>query len=283
MSSALDVLNAARGEIGFVEGPNNDSKYGKWYGLNHNPYCAMFVSWCFNEAGMSSLVAASSKKGFASCSSGLAWFQKNKQIVNKYAGQPGDIVFFSFEGNGTADHVGIIEGASKEGITTIEANTSPDHFNGSQRNGGGVYRRHRPYLNVMAIVRPKYLVATKPASSLGQNKKLASGVAGATALGGGGAAMLNDNSKSTTTTGTTISAPAFPGTNSFKIGAKNKAVFVIESGLVKLKLLTLADSTFNAATKSAVLKYQKTNPALGKPDGIVGPKTYAALVKEAKK
>jgi hypothetical protein len=281
MSSAIDVLNAARGELGFVEGPNNDSKYGEWYGLNHNPYCAMFVSWCFNEAGMSSLVAASSKKGFASCASGLAWFQKNKQVVNKYAGQPGDIVFYNFSGNGVADHVGIIEGASKDGITTLEANTSPDHSNGSQANGGGVYRRHRPYLNVMAIVRPKYLVATKPTSSLAQNKKLAGGVAAATAVGGGGAATLNNHSAVPVKPTTVISAPPFPGSVGFKIGSKNAAVKAVEDALFKAGLLpkTLDDGLFTKETTSAVKKYQAANLTLGKPDGIIGIKTYGSLTK----
>jgi peptidoglycan hydrolase-like protein with peptidoglycan-binding domain len=136
----------------------------------------------------------------------------------------------------------------------------------------------------MAIVRPKYPVVTKPATSLSQNKKVAAGTAAATAVAGGGAAVVNNNNSPVTTKPTTtISAPAFPGTKSFVIGAKNQAVFVIEQGLVKLKLLTLADSTFDAKTHAAVIAYQKANPSLGKADGIVGPVTYAALVAEAKK
>lgn len=283
MSSGLDVVSFARKEVGFVEGPNNDNKYGVWYGMNHEPYCAMFVSWCFAQAGLSSIVAATTSKGFAYCPDGLSWFQKKGQIVDKYAGQPGDIVFFSWSGH-TAEHVGIIVAASKDGITTVEGNTSADHKMGSQANGDGVWLRHRPYLNIMAIARPNYPVTTKPIAALSQNKKVAGAVAGVTALGGGGAAIVNNNSSpTTTTTATTISAPAFPGTGSFVIGAKNQAVFVIEQGLVKLKILTLADNTFDAATEAAVLSYQKANPSLGKADGIVGPVTYAALVAEAKK
>lgn len=279
MASALDVLEAARSQIGVQEGPNNDSPYGEWYGLNHNPYCAMFVSWCFNEAGLSSIIAAQTKKGFASCSGGLAWFQKHKRVVGKYQGQPGDIVFFNFNGDGTPDHVGLIENASKDGITTIEGNTSPDFRRGSQANGDGVYRRHRPYLNVMAIVRPNYPIAVAPTKSIGQNKKVAAGTAAATAVAGGGAAVVNDNSSNSVKPNTVISAPAFPGTGSFQIGSKNKAVLAIENGLVKVKLLTLADQTFTSKTRAAVIKYQKSNGLTA--DGIVGPKTYKALVNEA--
>ena len=282
MSSGLDVVSFARKEVGFIEGPNNDNKFGTWYGMNHAPYCAMFVSWCFAQAGLSSIVAATTPKGFAYCPDGLSWFQKKGQIVDKYSGQPGDIVFFSWSGH-TAEHVGIIVAASKDGITTVEGNTSADHKMGNQANGDGVWLRHRPYLNVMAIARPKYPVTTKPASSLSQNKKVAGAVAGATAVAGGGAAVVNTSTPATTKATTTISAPAFPGTGSFVIGAKNQAVFVIEQGLVKLKLLTVADNTFDVATEAGVLAYQKKNPSLGKADGIVGPVTYAALVAEAKK
>lgn len=282
MSSGIDIVSIARKEVGYQEGVNNDNKYGTWYGMNHQPYCAMFVSWCFAQAGLSLLVSASTQKGFSYCPDGLSWFQKKGQIVDKYSGQPGDIVFFSWNGH-TAEHVGIIVAASKDGITTIEGNTSPDHKTGSQVNGDGVYLRHRPYLNVMAIAHPKYPITTKPAASISQSKKVAAGTAAATAVAGGGAAVVHNTTPATTKPTTTISAPAFPGTKSFVIGAKNQAVFVIEQGLVKLKLLTVANSTFDAATEAAVVAYQKKNPSLGKADGIVGPVTYAALVAEAKK
>ena len=157
MGSALEVLNVARTQVGFIEGTNNDNPFGIYYGMNHQPYCAMFVSWCFDKAGASALVAAQTSKGFAYCPAGLSWFQQKKQVIGKYDGQPGDIVFFSFTGNGVADHVEIIEAASRDGITTIGGNTSPDHaLTASQANGNGVYRRHRPYLYVLAIVRPAY-------------------------------------------------------------------------------------------------------------------------------
>ena len=283
MSTSLDVVNIARQEAGYLEGPDNQNKYGEWYGLNHAPYCAMFVSWVFAQAGLSSIVSATTPKGFSYCPAGLAWFQKNGCIVDKYKAQPGDIVFFSWSGH-TAEHVGIIVAASADGITTMEGNTSADHKMGSQANGDGVWLRHRPYLNVMAIARPKYPNPVKTSSSLSQNKGVAAGVAGATALGGGGvAAVTNNTSPQTVKPTTVISAPAFPGTGSFTIGSKNQAVLVIEQGLVKVKLLTLADDLYTADTQAAVINYQKSHPALGKADGIVGPKTYDALVKEAKK
>lgn len=280
MSTALDVLNAARGEVGYQEGANNENKYGEWYGMNHVSYCAIFVSWCFSQAGLSALVSASTTKGFSYCPSGLAWFQQRGQVVDKYAGQPGDLVFFSWSGH-TAEHVGIIVAASKDGITTIEGNTSPDHKTGSQANGDGVYMRHRPYLNVMAIVRPKYPITLKPSTSASQSKKVAAGVtAGATAVGGG-AAVVNNTSSTSVKPSTVISAPPFTSSKAFTVGApKSDAVLVVEQALFKAGLLPqyLVDGLYTIEDTTAVKQYQKQNNLTQ--DGIVGPQTYTSLTKK---
>ncbi len=70
------VVDIAKSQIGYKEGPNNNTMYGKWFGLNNQPWCAIFVSWCFDQAGLVSKVAAQTKKGFASCDAGLKWFTK---------------------------------------------------------------------------------------------------------------------------------------------------------------------------------------------------------------
>ena len=189
MSSGLDIVNIAQRQIGFIEGPNNANPYGEWYGMNNVSYCAIGISWCFNQGNLSAIVAAETPKGFSYCPAGLTWFQKHGQIVPKGTGRPGDLVFFDFSGKGVAEHVGIIEQCSTSGLTTIEFNTSPDHAIASQANGIGCFRRHRPWLNVIAVARPNYPTPVKPTVPT-KNKALATGVAGATALGGGSAAVL---------------------------------------------------------------------------------------------
>jgi len=66
------IVEIAKKELNYQESANNNTKYGKWYGLNNNPWCAMFVSWVFDQAGEIKNIAASGKKGFASCAAGLA-------------------------------------------------------------------------------------------------------------------------------------------------------------------------------------------------------------------
>jgi cell wall-associated NlpC family hydrolase len=137
--------------------PNADTVFGKWYGLNFNPWCAMFVSYCMNKAGAGHLIAgAQNKKGFASCRYGIAYFAKKKQVVKVTDAKAGDIVFFDWDG-GSADHVGfVVRNDKAKGILyTLEGNTTSG-IRGSQANGGGVFNRSRAYSLVHTVARPAY-------------------------------------------------------------------------------------------------------------------------------
>ena len=81
------IVEIAKSQIGYEEQPTNKTMYGKWYGLNGQPWCAMFVSWVFDQADESKRVAASNAKGFASCDAGLKWFSKKKIYLPKPAMQ----------------------------------------------------------------------------------------------------------------------------------------------------------------------------------------------------
>lgn len=113
----------------------------------------MFVSWIFYKADALKYVKASGAKGFASCDAGLKWFTKKDALVPIGQAQPGDIAFFQFDDDAQPDHVGIVVKNRKGHLYCIEGNTSPNK-KGSQSNGGGVYRKKRPYSVVMAVARP---------------------------------------------------------------------------------------------------------------------------------
>jgi len=149
------ITDIAKSQIDYQETGNNDTMYGKWYGLNNQPWCAIFVSWCYDQASLVKKVAAQNKKGFASCDAGLKWFVKQNKLIPVGDAQEGDIVFFQFDNDTQPDHVGIVVKNMKriKTLRTIEGNTSSDN-NGSQSNGGGVYLKKRSYATVMAIVRP---------------------------------------------------------------------------------------------------------------------------------
>ena len=153
----LKHLAIAAGEIGYSRwnDPKQGTKYGRWYaevtnspyfGTNGVPYCAMFVSWVLDRAGIK-------VHGFptASCVT-IDGATKGKQLSNKRSAQAGDIVLFDWDGDGSPDHVGFVELNCGSYIQTIEGNTSSGS-NGSQSNGGGVYRRTRDWSVVHCVIR----------------------------------------------------------------------------------------------------------------------------------
>jgi len=150
-----NIVATAYEELGYAETGDNDTKFGKWYGMNNQPWCAMFVSWVYNKVGLSASVAVSTKKGFASCDAGLKWFTKKNKLVPVGQAQEGDIVFFQFDTDAQPDHVGIVvkNNVKRQRLVCIEGNTSPDK-RGSQSNGGEVAEKKRPYATVMAVARP---------------------------------------------------------------------------------------------------------------------------------
>lgn len=149
----MSVVGIASSQIGYTETGNNSTMYGKWYGLDKQPWCAIFVSWCFDQAGLGKNIVAQNKKGFASCDAGLKWFAKRNKLVPVGQAQEGDIVFFQFDKDAEPDHVGIVSKNLKRKsiLITIEGNTSDK---GSQSNGGAVYSKKRGYALVMGVARP---------------------------------------------------------------------------------------------------------------------------------
>lgn len=140
--SVKKVLDIARGELGTKESPagSNRTPYGKWYGLDGQPWCMMFVQWCFAQAGQQLPYIT------ASCSALLNWCRRHHKEYIVSAPQPGDVVIYSF------GHTGIVENAGNGKITVIEGNTSPTDA-GSQDNGGMVCRRTRNQTAAAAYLR----------------------------------------------------------------------------------------------------------------------------------
>ncbi|MCX4687302.1 LysM peptidoglycan-binding domain-containing protein [Kitasatospora purpeofusca] len=153
MGTAADMVARASRDVGYKEGPNNDTVYGRWYGLNYNPYCDMAVSMWASEIGESGAVGR-----FAYCPSHVNDFKAKGRWFGRNAdAQPGDIVFFSWDGGPVADHVGVVRAPASAGqdVPTVEANTSSGTA-GSQGNGDGVYFRTRPRSSILGFGRPAY-------------------------------------------------------------------------------------------------------------------------------
>lgn len=153
------VVAAAKSQLGYREGMNNDNKFAKELcpSLNHQPWCAIFVSWCFHKAHATKLIDGQYSWGFAACTDAMLRFRRQGMQVNKRLAKAGDIVFFNFDSDINAEHVGIVIGRTAGGLVTIEGNTCAEHATGSQANGNGVYRRTRAYGLIAAVMRPKWV------------------------------------------------------------------------------------------------------------------------------
>jgi len=261
MATALDVLNVARSQIGFHAGAQDENPYGDWYGIKNAPYCAMGLSWCFAQVGLSNLIAAQTPKGFSYNPAALPWFQRQGLVVNKYQSQPGDIVFFDWNSDGVVDHVELIENSSPDGLTTIGFNCGNPN---DSIHESGCFRVHRPYFFVSAIVRPRYPIALKPVSNGITSKKATAAVAGTgTAIAGvtgaihGG--LLTTTPTATTKSTTVFIAPPFPTSpTAFNLGQNNDAVMTVEKALFKAGLLpaNYVTGIMNTQTQSALVKYE---------------------------
>lgn len=157
MTTPAKVLEIAKKEIDakYKEGNNNDTKFGKWYGNNNQPWCAYFVSWVFHQAGSNTLAGIQTPKGFHNCDAGLAYFRKHGQLADVREALPGDIVFFNLDGiAGTSEHVGILvqNQPEKNQMVTYEGNTGTQ----GSANGDGCYKKIRPYAKVAGVGRPDW-------------------------------------------------------------------------------------------------------------------------------
>ena len=110
------IVELAKRQAGNVGGRT----FWSWYGFNSRvEWCACFVSWCYGQAGLS-------EPRFAGCQSqGVPWFQSRGQWgARGYANiAPGDAIFFDWDGDGSADHVGLVIGTDGERVYTVEGNS----------------------------------------------------------------------------------------------------------------------------------------------------------------
>jgi hypothetical protein len=136
---------------GFKEKLNNNmTPYGKWYGFDGNPWCAMFVSWCADQAGILGTKVPKYKRVTAGKS---FYIQKGnyKSRASGYEPKAGDVIFFAQKDNrgkihhhtgivsaydGKSKTVYTIEGNSGDAIASRKYSLSSSYIDGYGKNGG---------------------------------------------------------------------------------------------------------------------------------------------------
>ena len=109
LAGEKDLLAIAQSQLGYQESTRNYevaedgetirgyTRYGAWYGDPYGDWCAMFVSWCANAAG----VDGSTILRHSYTENGLSQFKRQGRaysradvLAGKYTPQAGDIIYF---------------------------------------------------------------------------------------------------------------------------------------------------------------------------------------------
>lgn len=134
--AARDIVAIAESQLGYTESSENFrvnedgsisgyTRYGAWYGggndsdFAYGDWCASFVSFCLNHAGIS-------QNDFPYSAGCADWTQRLIASglyaqADAYTPKAGDVVFLNMNGYGV-DHVGIVTGMDESAIETIEGN-----------------------------------------------------------------------------------------------------------------------------------------------------------------
>lgn len=123
-----DIIGVALTQVGYMEGKNNDTKYGDYFGRPNTSWCGWFVSWCARQAGIPKSIIKSNGQAIPS-KFGITTTYKGS---SGYTPQPGDLFF---KGD---DHVGIVYYTEGKYFYTLEGNTWP-----KDGDPHGVYIRKR--------------------------------------------------------------------------------------------------------------------------------------------
>lgn len=120
-NQAADLVAVALTQVGYAEGSNNANKYAESYGNANQPWCGFFISWCARQAGIPTAVIPDT--GLSSVFKGIGTFHARS---SGYTPQLGDILMYDYDGDGSPEHVSIVEKftASTNSVTVIDGNWS---------------------------------------------------------------------------------------------------------------------------------------------------------------
>ena len=157
--SVKAVVDVARSYLSVTEDPpgSNRTIFGAEYGLDGQPWCVIFLWYCFTHAGERMAFFGGGKT--ASCSILLRWYREQGLTVPVSEVQAGDIVILNFSGTVEPQHCGLVTHVERSGrsilyIKTIEGNTTRGDT--SQDNGGMVCKKVRYPRQVVGVCRPQY-------------------------------------------------------------------------------------------------------------------------------
>jgi hypothetical protein len=157
LTSRERAVTYARGFNGTTEKPPGSNAGGpitRWehaLGLGAVPWCGVACAAWLRHAGVQGVtwrlasVALIGDDARASAGPFAGWTTDRAKV------RPGDLVVLF----GENVHVGMVERVGPDGVHTIEGNTSAGS-SGRQSNGGGVFRKVRPFADVVGFALVRY-------------------------------------------------------------------------------------------------------------------------------
>ena len=286
-------VSVAESQIGYHEGNNNNTKYGAWYGLNYNPWCAMFVSWCAAQAG----ILYSVVPRYCYCPYGVNEYQSIGRFSSRNSGyipKRGDVIFYQ-EG-GVSSHTGIVTGVSGNTVYTVEGNTSDmvarrtHNLNDTYILGYGMCSGNGSFSSLTMLRIGSKGEAVRHLQNLLISRGYSCGSSGADGDFGQGTynavcAFQRDHGLDADGIVGPLTWAALNGdlsstssTDMLKVGSKGGAVINLQNLLIGKGYScgsSGADGDFGQGTYNAVCAFQRDHGL--DVDGIVGPATWAAL------
>lgn len=288
------VVSSARSQIGVCE-PSGDDKYIKWFNKVTNstltmnmPWCCCLVSWCLRDAGVPTSVFGT----FAQCSVAFNWAKSKKIWYARNTGhrpKPGELILFDWDGDGKADHIGIVASSTVNNVTTIEGNTKGEATVDGVREKvySATSRYIKGYIDIqypdednttVDVASPikdvqSYLVKT-------YNRKIdVDGIWGPKSK----KAMIECvQTETNALTGSKLVIDGIWGAKSkssfpdFSLSSKGKMVYLLQGCLIVKGYSIALDGVFGQKTLSAVKDFQRSVSI--KQDGIVGKNTMSNLL-----
>jgi hypothetical protein len=253
------VLALALKQVGVKENPagSNKTKYGKKYGLNGQPWCAIFVWWCIRDYVKQLWDPAYPKTAYTPDIKNFGVKHKFWKKYGDYTPKPGDLILYQMPGPARINHIGmVVEVVKGKGIKTVEGNTGGT----DPRNGGMVGLQLRSTSTLKAYCKGFVALPYSPEPKVQKPAKVTISKPKEPA----------NSEKPAKTTTTKKASTVYTLVKTLKKGIKGSAVKKLQK-----KLGVKADGVFGLKTEATVKKYQKAKKL--KADGVVGKNTAKAL------
>lgn len=163
-------LVEAEKDVGYREGKNNDNKFGRHYGLNHEPWCDLAVTrWCEKSGHPLPPMQPGMHTGAAAVSYSIAYAKAHGLWIPSWEAKPGDQICYGWDGPSSPPahmHTGLVVSSGPKGSTghTIEGNRGDQVGRFTFTVGSDVVLGCID-LNRLLGGRPKVTVKPKPAAA----------------------------------------------------------------------------------------------------------------------